>query len=79
MSEIKYDILKNLGALTDGVKGWKKEVNIISWNDKKAKIDVRDWDEEHEKMRKGITLNKAELKLLKEILNQIDIDELDIE
>jgi len=79
LSEIKYDILKNLGALTDGVKGWKKEVNIISWNDKKAKIDVRDWDEEHEKMRKGITLNKAELKLLKEILNQIDIDELDIE
>ena len=49
MAEIKYDILKNLGALTDGAKGWKKEVNIISWKDKKAKIDVREWDEEHEK------------------------------
>ncbi len=79
MAEIKYDILKNLGVLTEGSKPWKKEVNIISWNDKKAKIDVRDWDAEHEKMRKGITLNKAELKQLKEILNQLDIDELDIE
>jgi len=79
MAEIKYDILKNLGTLSDGFKGWKKEVNIISWNDKKAKIDVRDWDEEHVKMRKGITVNKAELKQLKEILNQIDIDELDID
>ena len=79
MAEIKFDILKNLGTLSDGSKSWKKEVNIISWNDKKAKIDVRDWDEKHEKMRKGITLNKAELKQLKEILNQLDIDELDIE
>ncbi len=79
MAEIKFDILKNLGTLSDGSKSWKKEVNIISWNDKKAKIDVRDWDEKHEKMRKGITGNKSELKQLKEILNQIDIDELDIE
>lgn len=79
MAEIKFDILKKIGNLSDGSKGWKKEINIISWNDKKAKIDVRDWDEEHVKMRKGITVNKAELKQLKEILNQIDIDELDID
>ncbi|MBU3182762.1 YdbC family protein [Clostridium psychrophilum] len=79
MAEIKYDILKKLGILSEGSKGWKKEVNIISWNNKNAKIDMRDWDEEHIKMRKGITLNKTELKQLKEILNQIDIDELDME
>lgn len=79
MAEIKYDILKKLGTLSEGSKGWKKEANIISWNNKNAKIDIRDWDEEHIKMRKGITLNKTELKQLKEILNQIDIDELDME
>lgn len=79
MADLKFDIKNNLGQLSESAKGWKKEVNIISWNDKKAKIDVRDWDEKHEKMGKGITINKAELKRLKEILNQIDIDELDID
>lgn len=78
MADIKFDIVKNLGVLSEGVKGWKKEVNIMSWNGRKAKIDIRDWDENHEKMGKGITLSKDELKQLIEILGQIDIDELNI-
>lgn len=78
MAEIKFDILKNVGVLSEGAKGWKKEVNIMSWNDRKAKIDIRDWDETHEKMGKGITLSKDELKELKELLDKIDIDQLDI-
>ena len=79
MAEIKFDIIKNIGILSEGAKGWKREVNIMSWNDRKAKIDIRDWDESHVKMGKGITLSKDELKLLKDFLNQVDIDELDIE
>jgi hypothetical protein len=78
MADIKFDIEKNLGVLSEGAKGWKKEVNIMSWNGRKAKIDIRDWDENHEKMGKGITLSKDELKQLKEILDQIEIDDLDI-
>ena len=79
MAEIKFDIIKNIGVLSEGAKGWKREVNIMSWNDRKAKIDIRDWDESHVKMGKGITLSKDELKLLKDFLNQVDIDELDID
>lgn len=79
MAEMKFDIIKNLGVLSEGAKGWKKEVNVMSWNGRKAKIDIRDWDEAHAKMGKGITLSKAELKQLKEILDQINIDELDID
>lgn len=78
MADIKFDILNNLGALSEGSKGWKKEVNAISWNGKKAKIDIRDWDENHQKMGKGITLNKEELKQLKDVLDKINIDEIDI-
>ncbi|MGL5543322.1 MAG: YdbC family protein, partial [Fusobacteriaceae bacterium] len=55
-----------------------REVNIVSWNNRKGKVDIRDWDENHEKMGKGITLSKEELKALKEILEEIDIDELDV-
>lgn len=79
LAEIKFDIIKNIGTLSEGAKGWKREVNIMSWNERKAKIDIRDWDESHVKMGKGITLSKAELKQLKEVLNKINIDELDIE
>lgn len=79
MADIKYDIIKNIGTISEGSKGWKKEVNIISWNGRKPKIDIRDWDENHEKMGKGITLGKKELKELRDLLNEMDIDELDIE
>lgn len=79
MAEMKFDIIKNLGVLSEGAKGWKREVNIMSWNGRKPKIDIRDWDEAHAKMGKGITLSKAELMQLKEILDQINIDELDID
>lgn len=79
MAEIKYDIIEELGTIGEGTKGWNKEVNLISWNNRKAKIDIRDWDEKHEKMGKGITLSKEELKALKSLLNSLEIDELDIE
>lgn len=79
MADIKFDIIRNIGTLSEGSKGWKKEVNIMSWNGRKAKIDIRDWDENHEKMGKGITLDKKELKELKDLLSDIDIDGLDVE
>lgn len=79
MADFKFDIKQNLGVISESTKGWKREVNVMTWNKKKPKVDIREWDENHEKMGKGITLNKEELKELKEILNGINIDELDIE
>ena len=78
MADFKFDIKKTLGTISESAKGWKREVNVMTWNNKKAKVDIREWDENHEKMGKGITLNKEELKQLKDILNGLDIDELEI-
>lgn len=78
MAEIKFEITNKLGVLGEGSKGWKKELNLISWNDRKAKADIRDWDDIHEKMGKGVTLTKEELKELKKILNELDIESLDM-
>lgn len=74
MAEIKYEIVKNLGTLSSNAKGWSKEVNLVSWNDRPAKADIRDWDPNYEKMGKGLTFTKDELLKLKEILNEIDFD-----
>ncbi|AJD32918.1 hypothetical protein FDE98_07120 [Clostridium sporogenes] len=73
MADIKFEIKENVGVLSESAKGWKKELNLISWNDKEAKYDIRDWDSEHKKMGKGITLNVDELRALKEILNGMNI------
>lgn len=69
MNEIKYEIIEQLGVLSESDKGWKKELNLISWNDREPKYDIRDWSENHEKMGKGITLSKDEAMKLRNILN----------
>lgn len=73
MADIKFEIKETTGVLSESAKGWKKELNLISWNDKEAKYDIRDWDTEHKKMGKGVTLNIDELKALKEILNGMEL------
>lgn len=73
MADIKFEIKDKLGVISESSKGWTKELNLISWNGKQAKYDLRDWAPEHEKMGKGVTLSAEELKSLKEILNNMDL------
>ncbi|NFB06313.1 hypothetical protein EXM66_08620 [Clostridium botulinum] len=73
MADIKFEIKDKLGVISESSKGWTKELNLISWNGKQAKYDLRDWSPEHEKMGKGITLSAEELKSLKEILNNMGL------
>jgi hypothetical protein len=73
MAEIKFEIKESLGLLSESAKGWTKELNLVSWNDKDPKYDVREWDPLHEKMGKGITLSVDELKKLKDLLNMLDL------
>lgn len=68
MAEIKFEIKETLGVLSEGSKGWQKELNLVSWNDREPKYDIREWSPDHEKMGKGITLSKEELLALKELL-----------
>ena len=73
MADIKFDIVEEIGVLSENAKGWKKELNLISWNDAAPKYDIRDWSPEHEKMGKGVTLTKEEVIQLKDILNKLKL------
>jgi hypothetical protein len=77
MAEITFEIKKHLGIIGEDYRGWTKEVNLVSWNNRKPKLDIRDWDPEHAKMGKGVTLSAAELEKLKELLAEIDPGELE--
>ena len=71
MAEIKYEITKHIGVLSESAKGWKKELNLVSWNDREPKYDIREWSPEREKMGKGVTLSKEEVSKLKELLSNL--------
>ncbi|GHV89372.1 hypothetical protein AGMMS50267_17320 [Spirochaetia bacterium] len=68
MPDISYDILKCFGVISEEKGGWKKELNLVSWNGRSPKFDIRDWEPGHQKMGKGITLTREEAELLSEYL-----------
>ncbi len=68
--EIKFEIVKAIGVLSESAKGWTKELNLVSWNDGAPKYDLRDWDPNHEKMGKGVTLTEDEIRKLKTLLDK---------
>lgn len=71
MAEFKYEIQENIGVLSESANGWSRELNLISWNGGNPKYDIRDWAPEHEKMGKGIGLNRDELEALYDILGKV--------
>ncbi|MGX7418490.1 YdbC family protein [Carnobacterium gallinarum] len=71
--EFSFEIMEEIAVLSENAKGWKKELNLVSWNGNPPKFDLRDWDSEHEKMGKGLTLSNEEVKGLKQALAAIDI------
>ena len=73
MSEIKYEIVQKIGVLSTSASGWSKELNLISWNDREPKFDIRDWSADGSKMGKGVTLTLAELLSLREVLNSMEM------
>jgi len=81
MSEIKFEIIKKIGVLSKSAlalsavegSGWAKQLNLISWNERDPKYDIREWSPDGGKMGKGVTLSKEELLALKELLNTMDL------
>lgn len=69
--EISFEIVEHIGVLSTGTKGWTKELNLVSWNGREPKYDIREWSPEHDKMGKGLTLSKDELEALKVILEKL--------
>ena len=76
MKEIQYEIIKEIAVLSTSESGYTKEINLISWNGKEPKYDIRSFSPNREKCGKGITLTVDEaatlLKALQEELNSGD-------
>ena len=68
-----FKITESIGVISTAKSGWTTELNLVSWSERAPKYDIRPWDPNHDKMGKGITLSKEELKALKDLLNQMDL------
>lgn len=67
--EIRFDLLEHIGVIgTRKDSGWTREANIVAWNGGAAKVDIRDWDPDHERMSRGITLYESEAEDLAKVL-----------
>lgn len=75
MAELKFEITKNIGVLSESARGWTKELNMVSWNEREPKYDLREWNPDHTRMGKGITLTEEEVETLKKLLNGEEIEE----
>jgi len=71
-SDFSFSVVKHIGVLSEGAKGWRKELNIVSWNDRGGKLDIRDWSPERDKMGRGVTLSKDEVSALRNLLNEYE-------
>ncbi len=75
MAELKYEIKENIGVLSENAKGWTKELNLISWNDREPKYDIREWNPDHTRMGKGVTFSAEEFENLRKLINGEEIDD----
>lgn len=68
MDNFSYEIVEEIAVLSENPKGCRKELNLVSWNGRPPKFDLRDWSPGHEKMGKGLTLSNEEFTELKKAL-----------
>ncbi len=77
MINYSYDIIRSIGTInmrTDAEGNtWNKELNIISWNGQQPLYDLREWSDDRKTMRKGIRLNKEEIKELRQLLDSEEL------
>ena len=69
--EIECRIIESYGIFSQGKKSWNKEVNLVSWNKRPAKLDIRNWQRNHAKCGKGIAITGEEAEELVKLLNKI--------
>jgi len=73
MAEFKYEITERIAVLSQSANGWERQLNMVSWNEREPKYDIRDWSPDGSKMGKGISLSHDEIAILKGILDEMEL------
>ena len=71
MDAPKFETVKTIACISTEKNGWTKELNLVSWNKRAPKYDLRSWSPDHQKMGKGVTLSEEEISALKSALEDL--------
>lgn len=63
-----FEIIEELGVLSESSKGWQKILAVVRWGDDKPKLDIRSWSPDREKCSKGVTITFEEAECLRDLL-----------
>ena len=73
MAEFTYEVTERIAVLSTNARGWERQLNMVSWNEREPKYDIRDWSPDGSKMGKGISLSHDEIAILKGILDEMEL------
>ena len=68
--DVTFEIMEEIGIISTLDTGWTKEINLVRWNGGVAKYDIRDWDPQHMRMSKGITLKEEEMRRILDLMRR---------
>ncbi len=74
MEDFHFELLEQIGTVSESSKGWTRELTLIRWNGRSPKYDLRDWAPDRLKMGRGISMTKDEVLCLRDLLNSISPD-----
>ena len=69
---MKYEIIKKLGVLEGDPEGYRTEINIISWDGRLPKLDIRKW-QPNGKPSGGVCLSETGLDSLKDLIKDVTL------
>ena len=72
---ITCEIVRPIAVLSENERGYTKEINLVSWNEREPKYDIREWSPDHTRMGKGVTLTNEEFDILKKLINGEEIED----
>lgn len=68
---MRFEILEHVADLGKPCGDWRMELNVVAWNGRKPRLDIRVWSEDHTHMTRGISMSDAQAERLAEaILNR---------
>ncbi|MBP3392346.1 MAG: hypothetical protein J6L76_06125 [Clostridia bacterium] len=69
---IQCTLKHHLGTLRESDKGWRREVNIVSWEGAASRLDIRDWSKNKDRSSKGVTFTRKEVERLRDMLTLLN-------
>ena len=62
--DVQFEIVEHIATIEEFGSGWTFEFNLVTWNGGEPKYDLRNWNEDHTKCSKGMTLFSNEMETI---------------